>query len=281
MFNFCAGPRGCNTALRATWQRHTGPRGSATRAHAAYAFIYLCYIVYIYNGYSQPSVDRKGIRPIRLSGLINPTILFFYFRVGLIHTAFIVAGDVAKAEASDSTHVTHHASIQWTRGPPHLWSWHMLIKRIITVRLKATWQHHTCRSVGRAVHRSKIKHVRLNTKLWRPWFNLGGSIWRIGSRSNGGDLKRFITPLLKASSRPPDRDLTVTNRRVFKTHILRNILALHPQSNSRDITITVWWDASNPDRWCGLNASIGRLHPIWPIYWGILRFCKTFLRDFV
>ena len=46
----------------ATW--HSGPRGSATRAHAAYAFIYLCYIVYIYNGYSQPSVDWKGIRTI-------------------------------------------------------------------------------------------------------------------------------------------------------------------------------------------------------------------------
>ena len=72
------------------------------QAHATNAFIYLCYIVYIYNGYSQPSVVRKGIQPIRSSGLINPTILFFYFRVGLIHTAFIAASDVAKAEASDS-----------------------------------------------------------------------------------------------------------------------------------------------------------------------------------
>ena len=83
-----------------TW--HSGPCGSATRAHAAYAFIYLCYIVYIYNGYSKPSVDRKGIQPIRSSGLINPKIPFLLFRVGLIHTAFIVASDVAKAEASDS-----------------------------------------------------------------------------------------------------------------------------------------------------------------------------------
>ena len=57
---------------------------------------------YIYNGYSQPSVDWKGIRPIRLSGLINLTISFLLFRVGRIHTAFIAAGDVAKAEASDS-----------------------------------------------------------------------------------------------------------------------------------------------------------------------------------
>ena len=84
----------------ATW--HSRPHGSATRPHAAYAFIYLCYIVYIFNGYSQPSVDRKGIRPIRSPGLINPTIPLLLFRVGLIHTAFIAAGNVGKAEASDS-----------------------------------------------------------------------------------------------------------------------------------------------------------------------------------
>ena len=73
------------------------PRGPTRRMHL---FIYA--ISYIYNGYSQPSVDQKGIQPIRSSGLINPTILFLLFRVGLIHTAFIAAGDVAKAEASDS-----------------------------------------------------------------------------------------------------------------------------------------------------------------------------------
>ena len=70
--------------MDATW--HSGPRGNATRAHAAYAFIYLCYIVYIYNGYSQPSVDRKGIRTIKSVGPYKPDGFTDFFRVGLSPT---------------------------------------------------------------------------------------------------------------------------------------------------------------------------------------------------
>ena len=41
----------------------------------------------------QPSVDRKGIQPISSSGLINPTVVFNIFRVGLkSHTVVLIAG---------------------------------------------------------------------------------------------------------------------------------------------------------------------------------------------
>ena len=70
--------------VEAMW--HSGPRGSATRAHAVYAFIYLCYIVYIYNGYSQPSVDRKGIRTIKSVGRYKPDGFTDFFHVGLSPT---------------------------------------------------------------------------------------------------------------------------------------------------------------------------------------------------
>ena len=72
-------PRGCDVALRATWQLHTGPRG----AYAAYIFILL------HNVYSkgfQPSVYRKGIHLTNPSGLINPTGFTNIFRVGLSPT---------------------------------------------------------------------------------------------------------------------------------------------------------------------------------------------------
>ena len=78
---------------------HARPRGSGTQGHVAEprgpahrlrgAFYILIYSYYIIRGI-QPPVYREGIRPLRSSGVINPTILFFYFRVGLIHTTFII-----------------------------------------------------------------------------------------------------------------------------------------------------------------------------------------------
>ena len=70
--------------MDATW--HSGPRGSTTRAHATYAFIYVCYIVYIYNAYSQPSVERKGIQTIKSVGPYKPDEFTDFFRVGLSPT---------------------------------------------------------------------------------------------------------------------------------------------------------------------------------------------------
>ena len=66
------------------------PRG----AYAAYIFISFSYILYIMG--IQPSVYRKGIQPIRSSGLINPTFFLNLFRVGLkSHTVYLNASDVA------------------------------------------------------------------------------------------------------------------------------------------------------------------------------------------
>ena len=41
--DFAGVPRGCDVALRATWQRHAGPRG----AYAAYTYMYDLYSLYI------------------------------------------------------------------------------------------------------------------------------------------------------------------------------------------------------------------------------------------
>ena len=48
-------PGRCNVALRATWQRHLGPRG----AYAAYTYIYNLYSLYMGI---QPSVYQTGIQ---------------------------------------------------------------------------------------------------------------------------------------------------------------------------------------------------------------------------
>ena len=50
-------PRGCDVALKATWQRHAGPRS----AYAAYTY---SYYLYIYIMGIQPSVYRKGFQTL-------------------------------------------------------------------------------------------------------------------------------------------------------------------------------------------------------------------------
>ena len=80
---FARAPRGCDVARKATWQRHADPR-SAYVAHYTY-YIHILHIDSIRG--IQPPVYREGIRPFKSSGLINPTIFLFYFRVGLIHTS--------------------------------------------------------------------------------------------------------------------------------------------------------------------------------------------------
>ena len=60
------------------------PRGPAQRLRGAYyiPIVYLYYILYIQRGF-QPSVARKGIHPLGSSGIINPTVITNFFRVGL------------------------------------------------------------------------------------------------------------------------------------------------------------------------------------------------------
>ena len=56
----------CGSHVDATW--HSGPRGSATRAHVAptqLIRIFIIYIVFIMG--IQPSVYRKGIQPLKMS----------------------------------------------------------------------------------------------------------------------------------------------------------------------------------------------------------------------
>ena len=80
---------------------HSGPRGSAMRAHAAPTRQGdVCYYLHIYFTYYiahkvQSSVYRKGIQPSKPSRLINASISFNVIKV------FKHAGDVAKGEASD------------------------------------------------------------------------------------------------------------------------------------------------------------------------------------
>ena len=70
--------------MDATW--HSGPRGSATRAHAApTVYVYLYFIYYIVYKV-QPCVYRKGIQLTNPSDLINPTCFTNFFRVGLSPT---------------------------------------------------------------------------------------------------------------------------------------------------------------------------------------------------
>ena len=82
-FNNRTGP----TWVRRGTQGHVEePRGPAQCLRGALYILY-SYITYSIMGF-HPSVDRKSIQPIRSLGLINPTISFLLFRVGLIHTAF-------------------------------------------------------------------------------------------------------------------------------------------------------------------------------------------------
>ena len=80
-FRFCAGP----TWMRCGTLGHvTAPRGPMRRLRGFYVDILFIYIVYIMG--IQPSVYRKGFQTLHSLGLINPTISFSLFRVGLIHT---------------------------------------------------------------------------------------------------------------------------------------------------------------------------------------------------
>ena len=165
-------------------------------------------------------------------------------------------------------------------GPPIDQSSTCAIKRVITIGSSATWQHHTRRSRGRRDHRRSSKTRALNKELWRPGLNLEGSIWRVGSRSNGTDFRHFLTPDLTTSSRPSDHDLMATNRCVFKRIRSKPISRVRSRSDGWDLIITVRDEPFHHDRWSSLNASIERLSPLCPINRRVLRRFYVFLRDF-
>ena len=70
-----------------------------------------------------------------------------------------------------------------------------------------------------------------------------------------------------------DRDPTGAIQGVFKCISSGSIRSVHLRSDGHDLTLPFWIDAFNLDRWCGLNASIGRFSPIRPINRRVLRRC--------
>ena len=76
---FARVPRGCDVALRATWQRHAGPRG-------AYAALYIFFIIIIITIYSikffsLPYIGR-GFRTLLIVGSYKPDDLLYSFPCG-------------------------------------------------------------------------------------------------------------------------------------------------------------------------------------------------------
>ena len=116
-------------ALRATWQRHAGPRD----AYAAYVYVYIFYIIYIVRVFSLPYFGMV-FETSNPSGVIKPTGFTNLFRVGLkSHIALLIAGHVAQGEALDRD---WSAPIEWTRGPRITDQAHALLNRVITATIE-------------------------------------------------------------------------------------------------------------------------------------------------
>ena len=125
--------------------------------------IYLFYLDIIYNGYSALRYIRKGIQPIRLSGVINPTFFFNLFCVGLkSHTVVLIAGMWINAGRWIDGASKIHASIVWT-----------------------------------ADHRSADRARGFNVELWWLRFNAPKCIATVGSRSNTRKLMHFLTHIMR------------------------------------------------------------------------------------
>ena len=145
----------------ATW--HSGPHGSATRAHAApMRRIYIFIITYIiYNGYSAFRISEG------FSILINPTISSILFRVGLIHTMCLKCRWRGCVRCVGSS--TLWKSVRRSRGA------------------RTTDCYQNSRGILKA--------------LWRLWWLGADRISAIRSRSKGQYPMRFITIIYAGSSR--------------------------------------------------------------------------------
>ena len=145
-----------------TW--HAGPRGRATRTHAARlrgaVFFYIYYIYYLYiikRLFVLPYMGR--VIPLETVGSYKPDGFRNNLRVGLISTLFLPFSDVARGGASDRrrasiSRVDRVSVVHDQRSRPRV-----LNPRIITVMIYATWRHHARQSGGHAAHGSRIKHV--------------------------------------------------------------------------------------------------------------------------
>ena len=78
------GPRGCDVACKATWQRHVDPRSAPTwREYILYSII----LININGSLSSPIWG--GSYPYKRSGIIYPTVSINKVRVGLIFLAYL------------------------------------------------------------------------------------------------------------------------------------------------------------------------------------------------
>ena len=135
---------------RGTQGHVAAPRGPAQRAHVARYILY--YIMYTYINGSLSSPIWGGSYPSRSSGLINPTILILFLRVGLIPTLYLpcrwrgaTRGVGSRGRSIDGR---RSRGARTTESDQR----HVLNKIIITALIDATWRHHARRSDGDQDH---------------------------------------------------------------------------------------------------------------------------------
>ena len=104
--------------MDATW--HTRPRGSATQTRAAptwrVLYIYSLFIITYMNGSSAFPI-WEGLLTLYIVGSYKPDDSLFLFPMGLIHTDFNNAGDVARRGAMDRRRIIRSTRRSRGRGP--------------------------------------------------------------------------------------------------------------------------------------------------------------------
>ena len=110
--NIRAGPRGCDVALRATWQRHAGPRG----AYAGYTYTYYLFIYYIYKGSSAFPI-WEGLLIILIVGSYKLDDLCYFSPCGTNpHESYLMQVTWRKEKRRIGRGAEHGASIVCTQG---------------------------------------------------------------------------------------------------------------------------------------------------------------------
>ena len=101
--------------MDATW--YSGPRGSATRAHATYS-IYIILLLYIYNGSSAFPI-WEGLLIVLIVGSYKPDDLCYFFPCGTNpHESYLMQMTWRDEERRIKWAMNRRASIACARGPP-------------------------------------------------------------------------------------------------------------------------------------------------------------------
>ena len=145
------GPRGCDVARKATWQRHADPAQRLRGAIYTYIFIYL---LSINKFFVLPYMGR--VISLETVGSYKPDGFQNVFRVGLSSTYAFDAGDVAldraeqmisRVDRVDQRTMINHINTCYLKG-------------VITAKSNATWLTEERRSCGAWTTRSDQEHVR-------------------------------------------------------------------------------------------------------------------------